>query len=153
MREQALGRAPLEEWIFRHSVGEHEQLLNIIRALRRDTREVFAVNLPNGGAVQGLPNDAILEIPAVATGVGLLPIQTPDVSDALLGIIARRLASIRLTVEAALTGDRTKFVEALLLDGAVTDPEVARTMMEELLQAQRAYLPSFFPGDGCQRTW
>jgi alpha-galactosidase len=148
MREQALGQAPLDEWIFRHTVGEHEQLLHIIRALRYDTREVFAVNLPNGGAVPNLPEDAILEIPAVATAVGLLPIQTPDFSDALAGIIARRLASTRITVEAALTGDRTKFVEALLLDGAVTDPEAARAMMEELLQAQRAYLPSFFPEDG-----
>ena len=145
MRAQALGEEPLDAWIFTHTVGEHEQLLNIIRAIRYDTREVFAANLPNQGTVPSLPDDAILEIPAVATPVGLLPIQTPDFSDELAGVISRRLASTRLTVEAALTGDRRLFVEALLLDGAITDRGVAASMMEDLLAAHRANLPNFFP--------
>jgi alpha-galactosidase/6-phospho-beta-glucosidase family protein len=34
----------------------------------------------------------------------------------------------------------------LLADGAVTDPEVAREMAEELLEAHRQYLPNFFEG-------
>jgi len=141
MREQALGRAPLDEWIFKHSVGEHEQLLHIIRAMRYDTRELFAVNLPNGGAVPNLPPDAVLELPAVATAVGLLPVRTPDLSDELAGIITRRLASVRLTLRAALTGDRTAWVEALLLDGAVTDRATAEALVEEMAAAQRPYLP------------
>ncbi|MBN1246930.1 MAG: hypothetical protein JXC32_04690, partial [Anaerolineae bacterium] len=130
MRAQALGEEPLDAWIFHHSVGEHEQLLHIIRALRYDTREVFAANLPNEGTVDNLPHDAILEIPAVATAVGLLPIHTPDFSDELAAIITRRLASTRLTVTAALNGDRRSFVEALLLDGAVINRSVAETLAD-----------------------
>jgi alpha-galactosidase len=146
MRSQALGEAPLDEWIFHHSVGEHEQLLSIVHDLRFDGRGMFGANLPNRGAVPNLPDDAILELPAVATAAGLLPVQVPDFPDALAAIIARKLASIRVTVEAALTGERTLFREALLLDGAVTDPAVARAMGDELLEAHRPYLPNFFPG-------
>ena len=145
MRAQAQGEEPLDAWIFHHSVGEHEQLLNIIRALRFDTREVFAVNLPNGGTVRNLPDDAILEIPAVATGAGLLPVQTPDLPDELAAIIARRLASTRLTVAAALNGDRKRFVEALLLDGAVADRDVAEALVDEFVVAHQANLPGFLP--------
>ncbi|MGC9347073.1 MAG: hypothetical protein ACP5JG_02950 [Anaerolineae bacterium] len=147
MRAQALGEAPLDEWIFEHAVGEHEQLLNVLRAIRYDTREIFAANLPNRGAVPNLPDDAILEIPAVATAVGLHAMQVPDLSDPLAAIVTRKLAAIRLTVEAALEGDRRLMVEALLANGAVTDPEVARAMSNELLEAHRQYLPNFFPGE------
>jgi alpha-galactosidase len=145
MREQALGHTPLDEWIFHHSVGEHEQLLSILHNLRYDGRGIFAVNLPNQGAVPNLPDDAILELPAVATAAGLFPMQVPDFSDALAAVITRKLAAIRVTVEAALAGESSLFAEALLLDGAVSDPAVARAMVDELLEAHRANLPNFFP--------
>lgn len=145
MRKQASGEEPLDDWIFERAVGEHEQLLNILRALRDDTREIFAVNVPNRGAVPNLPGDAVLEIPAVATGRGLLPVQIHDFSEELAAVVNRRLASTRLTVSAALNGDRECFVEALLLDGAVTDRDTARALAAELLEAHQPNLPNFFP--------
>jgi alpha-galactosidase len=145
MRRQALGEEPLDDWIFERTVGEHEQLLNILRALRDDAREIFAVNVPNRGAVPNLPDDAILEIPAVATGRGLLPVQIPDFSEELAAVVNRRLASTRLTVAAALQGDRDLFVEALLMDGAVTDRAAAQALAAELLETHKPYLPNFFP--------
>jgi len=144
MRAQALGEKPLDEGIFERAVGEHEQLLDILRSIEYDERRVFSANLPNRGAVSNLPNDAILELPTVATATGLRPVQVHDFPDTLAAIITRKLTAARLTVEAALAGDRDLFVEALLADGAVTDPEVARKMAEELLEAQREYLPNFF---------
>lgn len=144
MRAQALGRKPLDQSVFERSIGEHEQLLSILRSIERDERRVFSANLPNDGAVPNLPADAILELPAVATARGLRPLHLPDFPDTLAAIITRKLTATRLTVEAALAGDRRLFVEALLADGAVTDPDIARRMGEELLEAHRQYLPNFF---------
>jgi alpha-galactosidase len=144
MRDQALGKKPLDEEIFERTEGEHEQLLNILRSMERDERRIFSANLPNGGAIPNLPADAVLELPAVATATGLRPVQMLDFPDPLAAIITRKLSAALLTVEAALAGDRKLFVEALLADGAVTDPEVARKMGEELLEAHRRYLPNFF---------
>ena len=121
MRAQALGEQPVDEGIFNRASGEHEQLLDIIAGIRSDSREVFAVNLPNRGTVPSLPDDAILECPAVATATGLHALRIPEVSPALSAILSRKLSATTLTVEAALTGNRDLFVEALLLDGAVTD--------------------------------
>lgn len=144
MRRQALGEDPLDATIFDRTEGEHEQLMYILRSMARDERRVFSVNVPNQGAVPNLPADAVLELPAVATATGLRPMQIPDFPDTLAAIVTRRLASTRLTVEAALTGSRPLFVEALLMDGAVTDRAVAERMGEELLVAHRRYLPQFF---------
>jgi alpha-galactosidase len=147
MRAQALGEQPLDDRLFARGAGEHEQLLNILRSIWGDTRPIYAANLPNRGTVAALPADAILEQPCVATGRGLVPLQSIDLPAPLAAILARKLAATRLTVEAALRGDRGLFLEALLADGAVSDPDVAREMGAELLEAQRAYLPQFYkPG-------
>ena len=146
MRAQALGEKPLDEEVFERAEGEHEQLLAILHSIAYDERRVFSANLPNRGAVSNLPHDAILELPAAATATGLRPLQMLDFPDPLAAIITRKLTATLLTVEAALAGDRGLFVEALLADGAVTDPEVAREMAEELLEAHRQYLPNFFEG-------
>jgi alpha-galactosidase len=143
MRAQALGQQPLDDHIFGRAAGEHEQLLDILRSIWQDGRQMFAVNLPNRGAVPNLPADAILELPAVATAGGLRPVQIADLSGPLAAILARKLAAVELTVEAALTGDRALLVEALLADGAVTDPTVAAQMGRELIEAHRRYLPNF----------
>ncbi len=147
MRAQALGEQELDERIFGRSAGEHEQLLDIVRSIAADDRRVFSVNLPNRGAVSNLPDDAVLEMPAAATATGLWPLQIGDFPAPLAAIIARKLGSIRLTVEAALQGDRALFVEALLADGAVADKKVAQDMAAELLEAHRDHLPNFFAGD------
>jgi alpha-galactosidase len=144
MQAQALGEKPLDEQIFERAEGEHEQLLNILRSIECDERRVFSANLPNCGAVPNLPYEAILELPAAATATGLRPLQIHDFPDPLAAIINRKLTAASLTVEAALTGDRGLFVEALLADGAVSDPEVARRMGSELLEAHRQHLPNFF---------
>ena len=101
--------------------------------------------MPNQGAVPNLPGDAILELPAAATATGLRPLQLLDFPEPLAAIITRKLTATRLTVEAALRGDRNLFVEALLADGAVSDLDVARELMGELLEAHRGDLPNFFP--------
>lgn len=143
MHAQAVGEAPLNEALFARAEGEHEQLIDILASLWSDQQRIFSVNLPNQGAVAGLPAEAILEIPAAATGRGFLPLQAPALPTALIAPIVRRVAAHALTVEAALTGDRQLWREALLADGAVNDPIIAEQLVEEMLAAHRSHLPQF----------
>ena len=143
MRGRAIGDEPLDERLFERGPGEHEQLLDILRSLDGDRREVFSVNLPNRGAVPQLPDDAVLELPAAVTGRGFAPLHISDFPPPLSALLARRIASQELTVEAALTGDRRLFVEALLTDGAITDGHKAGKLADDLLNAHRQHLPQF----------
>jgi alpha-galactosidase len=144
MRAQALGQKPLDTTIFNRTSGEHEQLIAIMRSMTFDQRKIFSANLPNNGAVPNLPDDAILEMPVVATASGLRPVQMTDFPDTLAAIVNRKLASARLTMEAALQGDRRLFVDALLVDGAVRDRKLASDLVEVLLDAHRESLPNFY---------
>jgi alpha-galactosidase len=145
MRAWASGDEPLDAGIFERRVGEHSKLLDILRSIYLDQRKLFAANVPNGGSVPGLPPDAVLELPAVASASGLRPVQLADFPSDLTAVVERKLASIELTVQAALTGDRDLMVEALLLDGSLSDPGAAKNLANELLEAHRLFLPQFFP--------
>ena len=54
-----------------------------------------------------------------------------------------RLAPVELTVEAALTGNRTYWEEAMMLDGAVTDYDTASKLVDDFLEEFGQYLPQY----------
>ncbi|HGJ67158.1 TPA: hypothetical protein ENS27_17495, partial [bacterium] len=132
-----------DDGIFQRSTGEHTKLLSILRAIDDDTREIFFANLPNMGAIPNLPNDVFLEMTSVATSQGLKAIQDNDYPDILAAPQLRKIASASITVDAALTGDRKLFVEALLIDGSVSDSFDAEKLADELLKTHEQYLPQF----------
>ena len=134
---------PLPESYFNNVPGESEQLVQIIQSLQLDQRHVFSVNMPNHGAVPGLPWDAILEMPAAAGGPGLMPLQSKPLPPALTAKLQSKIAAIEVTVEAALTGSFDLFVEALLTDGSVSDPDAAAALARDLIEAHKAHLPLF----------
>lgn len=143
MRAQATGEKPLDVAVFDRAAGEHSQLLEILISIEEDGRRFATANLPNRGAVPALPAEAILETTCSATGRGLQPLHVADFPASLASPLIRKIAAHQLTVEAALTGSRKLFVEALLADGCVSDPIVAGKLTDELLAAHKANLPQF----------
>ncbi len=134
---------PLPPAYFENVPGESEQLIQIMQSLLEDKRHVFSVNMPNHGAVPGMPWDAVLEMPAAAGGPGFMPLQAKALPPALTAKLLEKIAAIEITVEAALTGDFDLFVEALLADGSVSDPDAAVALASDLLEAHQAFLPQF----------
>jgi alpha-galactosidase len=134
---------PLPSSYFDNVPGESEQLVDIMQSLLHDRRQVYSVNMPNGGAVPGLPADAILEMNAAAGGAGFMALQSQALPPALTAKLLAKIAAIEVTVEAALTGNFDTFVEALLTDGSVSDPDKATVLARELIEAHKTHLPQF----------
>ena len=143
MLQVARSPDPLPPSYFENVPGESEQLVDIMQSLLHDRRHVYSVNMPNQGAVPGLPADAILEMPAAAGGAGFMALQSRALPPALTAKLLAKIAAIEVTVEAALSGSFDLFVEALLTDGSVSDPDEAATLARELIAAHKAYLPQF----------
>lgn len=143
MREDAHSKQPLPENYWERIGGEHEQVTEIIEKIRRDVGKTYSVNLPNRGQVPNLPPEAIVESPAITSAAGLRPIVQPPLPAGIVGTLATRLAWVETIVEAALEGSRRKFIQALLLDGAVDSMETATALADDLLAAQAEYLPQF----------
>lgn len=140
MSKVALNEAPLPPEYLAHFEGEHEQVMEIIRAVRTNAGIVVSANLPNTGQAPSLPVDAIVEGPALVDAFGVRALQQPALSAAITGTLATRYQWVEVVVEAALERSREKFVQALMLDGAVSSIDQAVALADELLAAHSSYL-------------
>jgi alpha-galactosidase/6-phospho-beta-glucosidase family protein len=102
---------------------------------------MFFANLPNTGQAPNLPLNMVVETPAVTDGHGIHAVQQAPLPTAAAGALATRFAWVETVTEAALAGNREKFIQALILDGAVGSPDTAVRLADELILAQAAYLP------------
>ena len=143
MRRDALSPEPLTEAYFEKLGGEHEQVVEIIHSVRGNQCKRFFANLPNDGQVPNLPLGAVLETPAIADSNGIHPIMQTPLPTAAAGVLATRFAWVEMVVEAALECSRTKFVDALILDGGVKSADMAAALADDLLENHRAQLNNF----------
>jgi alpha-galactosidase len=104
-------------------------------------------NVPNTGQVENLPDDVVVECMVVAGSEGVAPRDRAAVPSFLGEHLRRVVSSQELTVEAAVSGDPTTALEAMLADpmaGALPYEDV-RSMTEELLAATAPWLDRFAP--------
>jgi alpha-galactosidase len=121
-----------------------ETASNIISAIVNGRYEVEVLNLPNKGQVNNLQREAIVETYGLVGPGGAEGIAIGDVPPAVQAILHQHIVKHELTVEASLKGDRELALQAMLLDPLVRDFETAGKMLDELLEANKGYLPQFF---------
>jgi len=105
----------------------------------------FPGNIPNKGQVENLPPDVVVECMVAAGADGVRPRDKASVPSFLGEHLRRVVSSQELTVEAAVSGDRTTALEAMLADpmaGSLPYEHVV-TMTDELLAATRPWLAQF----------
>ncbi len=102
-------------------------------------------NVPNTGQVENLPADVVVECMVRAGDDGVTPRDRATVPSFLGEHLRRVVSAQELTVEAAVSGDRTTALEAMLADpmaGALPYEHVV-SMTDELLAATAPWLPQF----------
>jgi 6-phospho-beta-glucosidase len=118
----------------------------LIASLHAGTGDVQVVDVRNDGALPGLPDDAVVEVPARIDATGARPLPLDPLAPELLGLVQQAKAYERLAVRAALSGDRAVALKALLANPLVREWQVAVPLLDALLEKSRPYLPRFFPG-------
>ncbi len=119
-----------------------EGAIPIMESLACDVRhDLPAINVPNEGAIPGLPEDLIVEVPAVAdcggwTKTAMQPLPEP------VAAMIRTQASIQdLLVEAYVEESKEKLLQAIFLEPTVDSYRRAVEMMDEMLRLQADILP------------
>jgi 6-phospho-beta-glucosidase len=91
-----------------------EAAVALLASLIGDAGDVQVVNVRNGGTYGFLPDDAVIEAPAVIGAAGPAPVPTGPLAPLLRGLVAHMSAYEELAVDAALRGGRSRVVSALL---------------------------------------
>ena len=118
----------------------------LVASLHAGTGDVQVVNVRNDGAIPDLPDDAVVEVSARVDRDGAHPIAVDALAPEMAGLVQHAKAYERLAIEAAVTGDRGVALQALMANPLVGDYDVARPLLEALLEASAERLPRFFPG-------
>lgn len=130
-----------QAWLAGPSLERAQQVIGSLSGAGDHAEE--AVNVVNGGAISNLPRDAVVEVPAHVCRDRVLPMQVGPLPPGIAQLCGRQVAIQELVVQAAVHGDRSAALQALVLDPLVPDVSTARRILEALLREHAAYLPQF----------
>lgn len=121
-----------------------EAAISLIESLQSSTREIHVLNVRNRGAMKGLPEDCVVETSCIVGNKAITPILDGYLPVHAMSLVEQIKTYELCAIEAALTGDRRILMEAMLCHPLIRGAMPIGDMMEELLEAHRAYLPLFF---------
>lgn len=122
-----------------------EAAVSLLDAIENDRNEVHVVNVLNRGAFPFMDEDDAVEVKCIVNRQGATPVPLRSFDNQhIIGLMRAVKAYERLTVEAAMTGNYAAALQALLVHPLVGDYRKAKGVLDEMLEANRAYLPAFF---------
>ena len=111
-----------------------EQHISIIDGLVNDNEYRAQVNVPNRGALPGVPDDVAVEVPAVVNRKGIQPIRVdPLPNKVLFECIMPDWLRMEQNLEAFLTGDPTMLLWGALHRHQTRSYDQAVEMLEDVL--------------------
>jgi 6-phospho-beta-glucosidase len=118
-----------------------EAAVDLLASLVTDRGDTQVVNVRNRGTLPFLPDDAVIEVPAVIGTAGAAPAPVAPVPALFRGLIAHVSAYEELALDAARRGGRERVAAALLAHPLVGQVDVADGLTDALLAANARYLP------------
>ncbi len=103
-------------------------------------------NVPNTDLIDNLPEGCCVEVPCLVDGNGVQPTKVGSLPPQLAALNRTNVNVQELIVEAALHGGTEAVYHAVMLDpltaAVCTLPQI-RSLVDEMLEAQKQWLPQF----------
>lgn len=132
------------ELMLRGGARYSEAAVNLILSLMLDRRDVQIVVARNGSCIADFPEDVSVEVPCVVGAHGVTPLSMGHFPESIRALAIQAKAWESAVVKAAVSGSRRDAVLAMLQNPLVPDYPTAVKLVEEMLEAHKAYLPQFF---------
>ncbi|MBI6550280.1 6-phospho-beta-glucosidase [Xenorhabdus lircayensis] len=140
--EPTLDHKP-QQLSFRGGSFYSEVALELISAIHNNLGTQLVVNTMNRGAIYGLSDDAVIETNCIVDAQGARPMAFGRLPDSMLALTQQVKAFERLTIEAAVHGDRKAALLALVTHPLIADVALDSALLNEVLDINRLYLPQF----------
>lgn len=121
---------------FMHN-GQHGpwEVMPIIAAMSSSVLGEFQINIANKGAIAGLPDDFVVEVPATIDGAGIHRKETMTLPPkVMLGAVIPRWLLAERVLEAMKTGDIGFLWQTLMSDHKISSPEQAAAVLKNWLE-------------------
>jgi alpha-galactosidase len=120
---------------------DHERAIPIIEGILSDSNHhELSVNLPNDGVISNLPEDSIIECPAIVNKSGVQGISLGDYPEPLVDLLREEVGVQDLVVKAILNNSRDYAVQALQADPNFPSKHLINAFLDEMLDLQKEWV-------------
>ncbi|MCI9303249.1 6-phospho-beta-glucosidase [Clostridium sp.] len=116
---------------------------NLINSIYNDKGDIQVVNTLNNGSIRDFKEDSAAEMSCVITKEGPKPLSIGYLPVAVSGLVAEIKAFEILAAKAAVEGDYNAALQALCINPLIPSDDLAKTILDEMMEAHKAYLPQF----------
>lgn len=123
-------------------IGIHaEFIVDLATALAFNTHERMLLIVPNNGAISNFENDAMVEITCIVGKDGYEPLTVGEIPHFQKGLMEQQVNCEKLVVDAYEQHSYLKMLQALTLNKCVPNANVARKILDDFIEANKAYWP------------
>jgi alpha-galactosidase len=121
-----------------------ERAIPIIEEILTDKKKYeSSVNIPNDGLINNLPQDLVIEGPAIVDKDGVHGIKIGNIPKNIAALLRIEATIQDLCVDAVLKRSKDLAIVALAVDPNVGSFEMADNIFNEMYSLQKKYLPQF----------
>lgn len=123
--------------------------VSLVDAIENDKNEFHVVDVKNKGALSFMDEDDVVEVKCLVNRSGVKPMKVEGFDNQhIIGLVRAVKAYEKLTVKAGLEGDYDAALAALITHPLIGDYHKAKAVLDEMLEANKGYLPQFFKAEG-----
>ena len=116
---------------------------NLISSIYNDKRDIQVVNTLNNGSIRDFRDDQAVEVSSVITKNGPKPLSIGYLPESVHGLVSQIKSFELLAAKAAVYGDYDSALLALCINPLIPSDDLAKTILDEMLEAHKEYLPQF----------
>ena len=120
-----------------------DQAVGMLAMIADNTGERETVNVVNNGSIPNLPLDSIVETSCIVNSNSVIPIAHKPLPLAVEGVVRCSHAFAKLTVDAALTGDKNLVMQAAMAGTVHRDLDIIEKIIEKMFEVHKQWLPQF----------
>jgi len=136
------GKYPKKGMLMRGPSGE--RAIPIIEAIIKDMNSYeIAVNIPNDGIIENLPQDLIIECSGRVNKDGIQGVKLGNIPKNIAAILRIEASIQDLCVEAILKESKKLAINCIAIDVNCGNFEMAEAIFNEMIEVQKKYLPNF----------
>ncbi|HPH95493.1 MAG TPA: 6-phospho-beta-glucosidase [Anaerolineaceae bacterium] len=125
----------------KNSGGYAGVALDLIESLAQGKERVMILNTLNRGAISGMDEREVVEIPVLVGRDRIEPLAVGEVPGHALGLMKQVKAYEQMTIAAAMMGSYEKALTALTIHPLVADEALARQVLDQYILLHEGYFP------------
>ena len=118
-------------------------IVDLATSIANNTNDIFLIITKNRGCIPNLDSEMMVEVACRVGANGVEPLAMDPVDTFYKGLLENQYAYEKLTVDGFLECNKLKLLQALVLNRTVVDTDLAKVILDDLIEANKAFWPEF----------